>query len=247
MPWPRGEPGAGRPTGRPRDHSRTWIRAESPPRLFPLSSPASGLDNVEESRSLARQCNEYGARMRQDHPGRFGLFAIIAPPDIEGSLKEIGYSLDVLKAEGIALHTSYGPKYLGDPSFKPLRGAQSAQGRRLCASEDARLLPGLVPGIPPSTIEYATNSTRTIAHIVFSGTATKFPDIRWIFSHSGGTLPFLTESLRPPCRRAQARAPAERPAARVSQVPLRAGTGQHAGPDRGTSQAGRDLPDTVRQ
>jgi hypothetical protein len=50
----------------------------------------------------------------------------------------------------------------------------------------------ILPGIGPSTIEFATDSTRTITHIVFSGVATKFPDIRWIFSHSGGTLPFLT-------------------------------------------------------
>jgi predicted TIM-barrel fold metal-dependent hydrolase len=49
-----------------------------------------------------------------------------------------------------------------------------------------------VPGIPPGSIEYATDSTRTIAHLVFSGMSQKYPDIRWIFSHSGGTLPFLT-------------------------------------------------------
>jgi predicted TIM-barrel fold metal-dependent hydrolase len=53
----------------------------------------------------------------------------------------------------------------------------------------------IVPGIGPSTIEFATDSTRTITHIVFSGVAAKFPDIRWIFSHSGGTLPFLTARL----------------------------------------------------
>jgi predicted TIM-barrel fold metal-dependent hydrolase len=150
-------------------------------------------DNVAEARSLARQLNEYGAKMVTDHPGRFGLFACIAPPDVPGSLTEIEYALDTLKADGIGLLTSYQDKYLGDPSFAPV---YEELNRRKAVIYVHPTTPdccrGLVPGIPPSSIEYATDSTRTIAHLVFTGTAMKFPDIRWIFSHSGGTLPFLT-------------------------------------------------------
>ena len=153
-------------------------------------------DNVEESRGLARKLNDYGAKMVKDHPGRFGHFAVIAPPDVAGSLKEIEYAFDTLRADGIALHTSYQDKYLGDPSFAPVYEELNRRKAVIYVHPTAPdCCRGLVPGIPPGTIEYATDSTRTIAHLVFSGTTTKFPDIRWIFSHSGGTLPFLTGRL----------------------------------------------------
>jgi predicted TIM-barrel fold metal-dependent hydrolase len=162
--------------------------------ILSIAQPGVWFGEVEESRSLARRLNEYATTLVKDHPGRFGVFAAIAPPDVDGSLKEIEYAFDTLKADGIGLLTSYGPKYLGDPSFAPIYEELNRRKAVVYVHPNTPdCCRALVPGIPPGSIEFATDSTRTIAHIVFSGVTTKYPDIRWIFSHSGGTLPFLTQ------------------------------------------------------
>jgi 6-methylsalicylate decarboxylase len=156
------------------------------------SGPWTG--DVEESRKLARACNDYGAQLAKDHPGRFGLFAAIPLPDTEGSLSEIEYALDVLKADGIGLFTSYGDKYLGDASFVPVF---EELNRRKAVVYTHPLDPAccshLADGVGPTTIEFAAETTRTIASLIFGagGTAFRCPDIRFIWSHSGGALPFL--------------------------------------------------------
>jgi predicted TIM-barrel fold metal-dependent hydrolase len=151
------------------------------------------LDQAAERR-LARESNEYGARLVADHRGRFGFFAALPMYDVPGSLAEIAYALDVLKADGIGLLTSYGDKWLGDPVFFPIM--EELNRRKVVVythPTTANCCRNLQPDVQPVMIEFGTDTTRTIASILFTGNARRFRDIRWIFSHAGGTMPFLIE------------------------------------------------------
>ena len=148
-------------------------------------------NDVALARRLARECNDYAARLARDYPGRYGIFASLALPDIEGSLKEIEYSADVLKADGFALMTSFGDKYPGDPSFWPV--LEELNRRKAIVYTHPLTCCGnpVAQWISSSAIEYTADTTRAIASLLFSGAAARYPDILWIFSHGGGVMPFV--------------------------------------------------------
>lgn len=172
--------------------------------LLSLSLPGVWLGKgstaeIQQARKLARIVNDYGGQMVRDNPARFGLFATLPMPDAEGSLREIDYAYGTLKAQGIGLMTSYNDKWLGDAAFAPV---WEELNRRRAVIYTHPLSPdccgglgNLNYGLGPGAIEWATDTTRTAASLLFSGTAAKYPNIRWILSHGGGTLPFLLSRL----------------------------------------------------
>jgi predicted TIM-barrel fold metal-dependent hydrolase len=146
---------------------------------------------------IAREVNEFAAKMQQDHPGRFGHFATLPMPDINACLKEIEYALDELNLDGVDIRTSYQRQWLGDAAFAPIY--EELDRRKAIVYSHPHQPPmvaDLLPGVPGSTIEYCTDTSRAIASVVFGGVTTKYPNVRFIFSHGGGTMPFLLDRFR---------------------------------------------------
>jgi predicted TIM-barrel fold metal-dependent hydrolase len=162
--------------------------------ILSVTAPATDFLGAADSAELARASNEYAKSLTVAYPGRFGFFAVLPMPHTDETLVEIVYAMDVLKADGIALLTSYGGnKWLGDPSFTPV---MQELNRRHAVVYTHPANPACcvnLAGIPSVIIEYGTDTTRTIASLIFSGAAAKLPDVKFIFSHAGGTITSLTD------------------------------------------------------
>ena len=159
-----------------------------------ITNPGLWFGDADQTRRLARACNDYGALLVRDHPTRFGLFASLPLPDVDASLKEIEYGYDTLKVDGVGLFTSYGDTWLGNPAFRPVMAELNRRKALVTvhptAADCCRNLT-YAPNIGPGTIEYGTDTTRAIIGVTFGGDATRYPDIRFIWSHAGGSAPFL--------------------------------------------------------
>src|SRR4029077_4628166 len=154
-----------------------------------LSLAVSGVtfDAGEAGRSLARKSNEFGAQLVMDHPTSFGLLAALPLPDPQGSLTEIEYALDSLHADGISLLSSYGDKWLGDATYAPVFEELNRRKAVVFVHPSApNCCAKLMPHVPASTMEFLFDTTRTLESLLMNGTFSRFPNLRFIFSHGGG-------------------------------------------------------------
>ena len=160
-----------------------------------ISAPGLWFGDTGESARLARICNDYAASIRSDHPGRFGVFACLPLPDVDASLAEIAYALDTLKADGIGLLTSYGDRYPGDAAFQPVFDELNRRRAVVYFHPTNAPCSQCLPGIPAATLDFPFDTTRAVVSLLYSGAFARCRDIRFIFSHAGGTVPFLAERI----------------------------------------------------
>jgi predicted TIM-barrel fold metal-dependent hydrolase len=152
--------------------------------------------DVAAARRLARSSNEGAAEAIRSHPDRFGGFACLPLPDVDGALAEIDYGLGTLGLDGVVLLTNANGVYLGDGRLDPVfdelnrRRAVVFLHPTVPACADCTSL-----GYAPSLIEFVFDTTRAVTHLVLSGTLERCPDLRLIVPHAGGTIPYLADRI----------------------------------------------------
>ena len=155
-------------------------------------------DGTEKGRANVRTGNDYGAKLMANHPKRFGLFSAIPLPDVDNSLKEIEYGLDSLKADGIGIYTNDNhDRWPGDPAFDPI---WQELNRRKAIVYIHPLAPkccsNLNDGVPTAMNEFDFDITRAATSLLSGGVLHKYPEIRFIIPHSGGTMPVLAGRIK---------------------------------------------------
>jgi 6-methylsalicylate decarboxylase len=157
--------------------------------IMAVSVPGVHLGDDREARVLARAVNEWTAELVKDRPDRFGLFAALPLPDLDGALTEAAHALDELNADGVLLMSSSGGVYLGDDGLTELMAYLDERGAVAFVHPSflpARAVPGMQQGITDLPLE----TTRAAVKLVASGQLRRFPRLRIILPHAGGYLPY---------------------------------------------------------
>jgi aminocarboxymuconate-semialdehyde decarboxylase len=140
---------------------------------------------------MARRVNEYTADLVAKRPDRFGNFATLPVPDVDGALRELEHALDTLRADGVILLANYAGKYLGDTVFEPLWTELDRRHAVVFVHPGQPPLP-IVAGVAGPLVDYPFDTTRTAVQLVLNGIVDRYPGARIILAHAGGFLPYAS-------------------------------------------------------
>lgn len=156
------------------------------------------LHDQGKAREMARYVNEFSAQVVQRHPGRFGFFATLTLPDVQGALLEAAYAFDVLQADGVVLLSNVAGTYLGAPEWEPLMSELNRRSAVIFVHPSALNAPAL-PGIPAYVADFLLDTTRAALSMAQSGMLERYPNLKIILSHGGGFVPYAAERMARAC------------------------------------------------
>lgn len=160
-----------------------------------ISCPGVYFGDAGAANELARQCNEYGSELKKSND-KFGFFATISQTQSQHAVAEVIYAMDYLNADGITLLSSVDGQYLGHPDYWPLMEELNRRKATVFVHPNLhKSVQDIQLELPGYLIEFVFDTTRAVANLIASGTMDRYPDIKFILSHAGGTVPYIAWRL----------------------------------------------------
>ena len=161
--------------------------------VLSVSAPGVHFGDDAAARDLARRCNEASAELAASRPDRFGFFATLPLPDAEGAAAEAVHALDELGADGVVLLSSHHDgSYLGDHRFDEVLAELDRRSAVAFIHPVAPAFSDRIDhAIPAFAMEFTFDTTRAAFNLAYTGALERYPNIRFVLSHAGGTVPYL--------------------------------------------------------
>lgn len=160
--------------------------------MLSVSSPGVHFGDDQAARELARHVNEFGADVTWAHPDRFGLFASLPLPDVDGAIREINFVFNHLNADGVVVGSNAQGRYLGDPMFEPVWAElDSFQAVVFIHPTSPPNWQQVTLGRPRPMLEFMFDTTRTVSDLLFAATLERHQNVQVIIPHGGAALPLL--------------------------------------------------------
>lgn len=167
--------------------------------LLSISSPGVHFGDDSAARALARRVNDAGAELVAGYGGRFGLFASLPLPGVDGALEEIAHAFDVLGADGVIVLSNARGIYPADPRFEPVLAELDRRGAVVFLHPTSPACGCGTPvdmAYPRPMLEFMFETTRAVADLIFRGIPQRYPGIRFVIPHAGAALPVLADRLQ---------------------------------------------------
>ncbi len=165
--------------------------------MLSITLPNIKFGYSKNAKILSREVNQYGAELVKKHSEKFGLLASLPLPNVEDSVKEIQYAMDILHADGFTLPTNTQGVYLGnaclDPIFEELNKRKAVVV--LHPNKPSCVPKNVASDLPIPMMEFFFDTTRTVTNMILKGTLRRFPNIKFIIPHAGAFLSTLADRI----------------------------------------------------
>jgi 6-methylsalicylate decarboxylase len=161
---------------------------------LPFSGSGIYVADYAKTSYLTQATNNAIAVFASKFPRNFGFYAILPLPDVATALKQMDYALDTLHADGLAFLSSQNGIYIGDQAFDELYAEMNRRSVTAFIHPARPTYPAPLK-LPPALLEYPFETTRAAVNLIYNGVMKRYPNIRWILAHAGGTLPYLSMRL----------------------------------------------------